>query len=385
MKLIIQIPCLNEEDQLPVTLGDLPREVPGFDEVEWLIIDDGSTDRTIEVARALGVDHIVQLTNNKGLASAFQAGLDACLKLGRRRHRQHRRRQPVLGRRHPRARRADRRGRGRHGGRRPQRHGHRALLVREEAAPAARAAGSSAWRRAPTCPTPPPASGPTTARPPSASPWSRSSPTRSSRSSRPGRAWWRSTTCAVRTNEQLRESRLFGSMWAYVRRNAGAIFRDLRRLRAAAGVLAAGGSSCSSSASSPGCRSCGTGSSTATAAGTSSRSSSAGSCCSRRCRSFALGVLADLIAAHRIVSQRTLERVRRIELELGVGPPTTSRGAAGPRRPTVGRRSPTWSPSAGGARGSPTVPLTRCSATWRARAEPRVTPLLLVAGRHERR
>jgi glycosyltransferase involved in cell wall biosynthesis len=81
-KLIIQIPCFNEEAQLPATLADLPRQVPGFDVVEWLIIDDGSTDRTIEVARAHGVDHIVRLTNNKGLATGFQAGLDACLKLG---------------------------------------------------------------------------------------------------------------------------------------------------------------------------------------------------------------------------------------------------------------------------------------------------------------
>lgn len=82
MKLIIQIPCFNEQDQLPDTLRALPREVPGFDVVEWLIIDDGSTDATIEVARAEGVDHIVKLTNNKGLAAGFQAGLDACLKLG---------------------------------------------------------------------------------------------------------------------------------------------------------------------------------------------------------------------------------------------------------------------------------------------------------------
>jgi glycosyltransferase involved in cell wall biosynthesis len=82
MKLIIQIPCLNEEETLPVTMADLPREVEGFDEVEWLIIDDGSTDRTVEVAREHGADHIIKLTNNKGLAVAFQAGLDACLKLG---------------------------------------------------------------------------------------------------------------------------------------------------------------------------------------------------------------------------------------------------------------------------------------------------------------
>src|SRR5256885_670729 len=82
MKLIIQIPCFNEQDQLPTTLADLPRRVDGFDQVEWLVVDDGSTDRTIEVARTHGVDHIVRLTNNKGLATAFQAGLDASLKLG---------------------------------------------------------------------------------------------------------------------------------------------------------------------------------------------------------------------------------------------------------------------------------------------------------------
>ena len=82
MKLIIQIPCFNEEEQLPATLADLPRTLDGIDTIEWLIIDDGSTDRTIEVAREHGVDHVVRLTNNKGLAAGFQAGLDACLKLG---------------------------------------------------------------------------------------------------------------------------------------------------------------------------------------------------------------------------------------------------------------------------------------------------------------
>jgi glycosyltransferase involved in cell wall biosynthesis len=82
MKLIIQIPCFNEETTLPATLGDLPRAVEGIDSVEWLVIDDGSTDRTVEVAREHGVHHIVRLTNNRGLAAAFQAGLDASLKLG---------------------------------------------------------------------------------------------------------------------------------------------------------------------------------------------------------------------------------------------------------------------------------------------------------------
>src|SRR5205085_6393707 len=73
---------LNEERTLPATLADLPRQLDGVDEVEWLVIDDGSTDRTVEVARKHGVEHIVRLPNNKGLAAAFQAGLDASLKLG---------------------------------------------------------------------------------------------------------------------------------------------------------------------------------------------------------------------------------------------------------------------------------------------------------------
>jgi glycosyltransferase involved in cell wall biosynthesis len=82
MKLVIQIPCLNEEATLPRVLEQLPRHVEGFDSVEWLVIDDGSTDATVEAARNGGVEHIVRLTNNKGLAAAFQAGMDAGLKLG---------------------------------------------------------------------------------------------------------------------------------------------------------------------------------------------------------------------------------------------------------------------------------------------------------------
>lgn len=82
MKLIIQIPCFNEAQTLSVTLSALPRTVPGFDSVEWLIIDDGSQDDTAEVAKAHGVDHVVRHTGNKGLARAFMTGLDACLSLG---------------------------------------------------------------------------------------------------------------------------------------------------------------------------------------------------------------------------------------------------------------------------------------------------------------
>jgi glycosyltransferase involved in cell wall biosynthesis len=82
MKLIIQVPCLNEEESLPVTLAALPREVAGFDAVEWLVIDDGSTDRTAEVARACGVDHVVRHSANLGLARAFMTGIEAALQAG---------------------------------------------------------------------------------------------------------------------------------------------------------------------------------------------------------------------------------------------------------------------------------------------------------------
>ena len=82
MKLIIQIPCLNEAETLPATLADLPREIPGIDRIELLVIDDGSRDGTSEVARRHGVHHIVRFRRQKGLAAAFVAGLDASLKLG---------------------------------------------------------------------------------------------------------------------------------------------------------------------------------------------------------------------------------------------------------------------------------------------------------------
>ncbi|HCB34326.1 MAG TPA: glycosyl transferase [Acidimicrobiaceae bacterium] len=82
MRLVIQIPCLDEADTLPATLADLPRTVPGFDDVLWLVVDDGSTDGTAAVAQAHGADHVIRLTQNKGLAVAFAAGLDAALRLG---------------------------------------------------------------------------------------------------------------------------------------------------------------------------------------------------------------------------------------------------------------------------------------------------------------
>ena len=147
MKLIIQIPCFNEELTLPSTLGDLPRQIEGIEQVEWLVIDDGSTDRTVEVAREHGVDHVVRLTNNRGLAAAFQAGLDASLKLGADIIVNTDADNQYFGGRHPQARGADPRRRRRHGDRRPQDGPDRALLAAEEAAPAPRQRGGAAGLR----------------------------------------------------------------------------------------------------------------------------------------------------------------------------------------------------------------------------------------------
>lgn len=82
MKLIIQIPCYNEEETLTVALNDLPKHIDGIDEIEYLIINDGSKDKTVEVAKKWGVHHIVSFKRNKGLAYGFMAGLDACLRNG---------------------------------------------------------------------------------------------------------------------------------------------------------------------------------------------------------------------------------------------------------------------------------------------------------------
>ena len=82
MKLIIQIPCLNEAKTLKVALDDLPKQIEGIDEIEYLIINDGSSDNTVEVAKDWGVNYIVSFVNNKGLAKGFTAGLDACIRNG---------------------------------------------------------------------------------------------------------------------------------------------------------------------------------------------------------------------------------------------------------------------------------------------------------------
>ena len=82
MKLIIQIPCYNEVESIAHTLSMLPRQIDGFDQIEYLIVDDGSTDATVDAARAAGAHHIAQMPHHAGLAVAFTTGLDACLKLG---------------------------------------------------------------------------------------------------------------------------------------------------------------------------------------------------------------------------------------------------------------------------------------------------------------
>ena len=82
MKLVIQIPCYNEEKSLPVTLKDLPKHIDGIDEIEIVVIDDGSTDKTVEVARQLGVKHFAELSHNCGLAKAFIAGINKSLEIG---------------------------------------------------------------------------------------------------------------------------------------------------------------------------------------------------------------------------------------------------------------------------------------------------------------
>ena len=82
MKLIIQIPCYNEEDNLPITVNSLPKSIDGIDEIKTLVINDGSTDNTLKVARKIGVDYVITLPKNKGLAKAFSAGIDKSLSLG---------------------------------------------------------------------------------------------------------------------------------------------------------------------------------------------------------------------------------------------------------------------------------------------------------------
>jgi glycosyltransferase involved in cell wall biosynthesis len=326
MKLIIQIPCFNEEEALPITLHDLPREVPGFGTVEWLIIDDGSSDRTIEVAREHGVDHIVRLTNNRGLASGFQAGLDACLKLGA---------DVVVNTD------ADNQY---YGGDIPKLVepivrgdadmvvGDREVMSIEHFSPLKKALqrlGSWVVRRASETTVPDTTSG--------------------------FRAYNREAALAmqvvsnytytletiiqagkmliavdhvpIRTNEKLRESRLFPSMWSYIRRNGVSIFRvyamyePLRVFMTGAFLMGAAALVVWSRFAYFYIQGNGAGHVQSLILGVVLFNAAM--------LLAALGVIGDLLSGQRIMLQRTFERVRRIELELGVPPSHYEPGAGG--------------------------------------------------------
>ncbi len=342
MKLIIQIPCFNEEAQLPATLADLPRRVPGFDEVEWLVIDDGSTDRTIEVARTGGVDHIVRLTNNKGLAAGFQAGLDASLKLGA---------DVVVN--------TDADNQYDAGdipklvapiveGRADMVVGDREVMTIEHFSPLKKVLqrlGSWVVRQASQTSVPDTTSG--------FRAYNREAAIQMAVVSKftytletiiqAGKLLVATDHVPIRTNARTRESRLFPSMWAYVRRNGLTIFRiytqyEPLKVFTIAALLAA---------------------LPATALWIRwfafyLQGEGAGNVQSLILGAVlfvasmvlaALGVIGDLLAAQRTMAQRTFERVRRIELRLGVEPSHYEPGA----RPT-GHHATTGADS-GGATG----------------------------------
>ena len=337
MKLIIQIPCLNEEEALPVTVRDLPREVPGFEAVEWLVIDDGSTDRTVAVARELGVDHIVRLTNNKGLANGFQAGLDACLKLGA----------DVIVNTD-----ADNQYDGRDipklvapivAGNADMVVGDRQVKTVEHFSPAKKALqrlGSWVVRQASQTTVPDTTSG--------FRAYNREAALALQVVSKftytletiiqAGKMTVAIDSVPIRTNEKLRESRLFPSMWTYIRRNGISIFRiyalyePLKVFMTAAALL--------------GLLSAivwarflyfwidGDGAGHVQSLILGAVLFNAATVLA------ALGVLGDLLAGQRITLQRVFERVRRVELELGV-PPSHYEPGAGPtaQEPTTGAKA----------------------------------------------
>ena len=325
MKLIIQIPCFNEEETLPATLADLPRTVPGIDAVEWLVIDDGSTDGTVEVARAGGVDHVVRLTNNKGLAAGFQAGLDACLKLGA----------DVIVNTD-----ADNQYSGADipklvapilGGTADMVVGDRETDQLEHFSPVKKLLqrwGSAVVRRASDTGVPDTTSG--------FRAYNREAALQIQVVSKftytlesiiqAGKMLVAIDHVPIRTNPTTRESRLFPSIWAYVRRNGLSIFRiyalyePLRLFLMAAAVVAVIGAVI-----------------WARFLWFVIEGDSAGHIQSLilgstlfivACQLAALAVFGDILAGSRVLQQRILERVRRVELHLGVEPSHYEPGAA---------------------------------------------------------
>jgi glycosyltransferase involved in cell wall biosynthesis len=343
VKLIIQIPCFDEEETLPVTLADLPREVEGFDVVEWLVIDDGSTDRTVEVAREHGIDHIVRLTNNKGLAAGFQAGLDASLKLGA----------DVIVNTD-----ADNQY---YGGDIPKLVkpildgdadmvvGDREIQNIEHFSPLKKALqrlGSWVVRRASQTKVPDTTSG--------FRAYNREAAIQLMVVSKftytletiiqAGKMLVATDHVAIRTNPKTRESRLFPSMWSYVRRNTVSIFRiyaqyeplrvfmTLAAIVGLAALIIWGRFAYFYLVDSSG-------------AGHVQSLILGAVLFNAAVVLAALGILGDLLAAQRTLSQRTFERVRRIELALGVKPSHYE-----PGKPETGQDRTTGAAS-GGATG----------------------------------
>ena len=345
MKLIIQIPCFNEEASLPATLADLPRAMEGIDEIEWLVIDDGSTDRTVEVAREHGVDHIVRLTNNKGLAAGFQAGLDASLKLGADiivntdADNQYyggdiaKLVAPILA------------------GESDMVIGDRETDKIEHFSPLKKRLqrlGSAVVRRASGTDVPDTTSGFRSYNREAALQMQVVSKFTYTLESiiQAGKMTVAVDHVPIRTNEQTRESRLFPSMWAYVRRNTVSIFRiytlyePLRVFLFAAAVTALFGAVIWGRflyffffTDEP---------------GSHIQSLILGSTLFIVAVQFvALGVIGDILAGMRVLQQRQLERVRRVELHLGVKPSHYEPGAA-----ETGQ-APTTGAQAGAATGKP--------------------------------
>jgi glycosyltransferase involved in cell wall biosynthesis len=318
MKLIIQIPALNEEESLPVTLAELPRQVPGFSAVEWLVIDDGSDDRTVEVARSHGVEHVVKLTAHRGLASAFQAGIDASLKLGADvivntdADNQYSAAdipalvEPIVG------------------GRADMVVGNREVTRIEHFSRSKKLlqrAGSWVIRRLSGTSVPDATSG--------FRAYNREAAIQTVVVSQftytlesliaAGKMLIAVESVPVRTNPVLRESRLFPSVGSYVARNAISIFRvysmyhPLRVFSAAALLLGLGALGAWSpflydwivnGDSSGHVQSLILGAVLSIAA----------------VQTFALGIVGDILAGQRVITQRVYERVRRVELQLGVRP-----------------------------------------------------------------
>jgi glycosyltransferase involved in cell wall biosynthesis len=339
MKVIIQIPCFNEAEQLPATLSDLPHEIPGVDELEWLIIDDGSTDDTVAVARANGVDHIVRFTAHKGLAAAFQAGLDACLKLGADvivntdADNQYRGSdipklvQPIIG------------------GRADLVVGDRRVGEIDEFSPVKKTlqrVGSAVVRRFSDTTIPDVTSG--------FRAYSREAALQVQVVSKftyaletiiqAGKMFVAIDSVPIATNPKTRESRLFSSMWSYVRRNALAILRiytmyePLRVFAVAAGLVAIVGAAIWARFIYYFVTGDGHGHVQSLILGATMLVISV--------QLAALGVLADVLAAIRVLLQRSLERIQRLELRLGVEPSfyesSEERAEERPRE-TVGSRA----------------------------------------------